>query len=135
MKTLEESFKKKAASHTAQQDDDDFFGGLLASQLRQLPAHQKIMVKMEINSIIYRCLLSSHAVSAQEIAHHSMTSNSRASQGMTNHGLLLYEGTEEHVPQYPPGYSLIIAPIEKEIILKKFSKFSKYSDVVLNFEQ
>ena len=69
MKSLEESLKRKADGHTGQQHDDDLFARLPASQLRQLPAHQKIMVKMEINSIVYRSLLSisSHGVASQVI--------------------------------------------------------------------
>ena len=47
-KSLEESMKRRATCQTVQQDDDDLFGRLLASQLRQLSGHQKIMVKMKI---------------------------------------------------------------------------------------
>ena len=128
-KSLEESMKRRAACQTVQQDDDDLFVQLLASQLRQLPGHHKIMVKMEINSIIYRSLLSlsSHGVASQQIAHHNMASNGTAGQGTSNQGVLLYQSIEEGRldyqplesrtlgsggnrayeeggPQYPPGY-------------------------------
>ena len=107
MKSLEESMKRRAASYPAQQDEDALFAQLLASQLKQLPAHQKIVVKMEINSIIYRSLLSSssHGRATQEIAHHNMASNhGTTGSGITNQGVLLYQGIEEGGPQYPPGY-------------------------------
>lgn len=97
MKSLEESMKRRAACQTVQQDDDDLFARLLASQLRQLPEHQKIMVKMEINSIIYRSLLSlsSHGGASQHIAQHNMASDCTAGQGISNQGMLLYQGIEE----------------------------------------
>jgi len=106
MKSLEESMKRRAACQTVQQDDDDLFAWLLASQLRQLPGHQKIMVKMEINSIIYRSLLllSSLGGASQHIAQHNMASDGTAGQGISNQGMLLYQGIEEGGSQYPPGH-------------------------------
>ena len=106
MKSLEESMKRRAACQTVQQEDDDLFARLLASQLRQLPEHQKIMAKMEINYIIYRSLLSlsSHGGASQHIAQHNMASDGTAGQGISNQGMLLYQGIEEGGPQYPPGY-------------------------------
>ena len=107
MRSLEESIRRRAASYHAQQDDDALFAQLLASQLKQLPAHQKVIVKMEITSITYRSLLSSssHEVATQKITHHNMASNhGTTGSGITNQGVLLYQGIEEGGPQYLPGY-------------------------------
>ena len=107
MKSLEESMKRRAVSYPAQQDGDALFAQLLASQLKQLPAHQKIMVKMEINSIICRSLLSSssHGLATHETPHCNMpTNHGNTASGITNQGVRLYPGNEEGGPQYPPGY-------------------------------
>ena len=107
MKSLEESMKRRVACYPAQQDDDALFTQLLASQLKQLPAHQKIMVKMEINLIIYHSLLSSssHGLATQEAPHRNMASNHGTNGlGITKQGVLLYQGIEEGGPPYPAGY-------------------------------
>ena len=107
MKSLEESMKRRVACYPAQQDDDALFTQLLASQLKQLPAHQKIMVKMEINLIIYRSLLSSssHGLATHETPQRDMPSNhGNTASGIANQGVRLYQGIEEGGPQYPPGY-------------------------------
>ena len=36
-----------------QHDEDDLFAELLASQLRNLPVHEKLQVKMRINQLAY----------------------------------------------------------------------------------
>lgn len=94
MKSLEESFKRRALNKTAPQDEDDLFGTLLASQLKQLPSHQKLMVKMEINNLVYRSLLS---VANQGVV--ATNQDQRANQ--SNQGMSSYE---EGVAQYHPGY-------------------------------
>ena len=124
MKPLQESMKRRAASYSAHQDDDDLFVQLLASQLKQLPAHQKIMVKMEINSIIYCTLLSSssHGLATHETPHRNMPSNHGiTASGIINQGVRLHHGIEESGTQYPPPViSSKIVHLEKKYPFVEF---------------
>ena len=47
--------KQKATQ--PQKDEESIFGDLIASQLRQLPYHERVMAKMEISNVLYSRLL------------------------------------------------------------------------------
>ena len=42
-------------------DEESIFGDLIASQLRQLQYHEKVMAKMEINNVLYAHLLKENS--------------------------------------------------------------------------
>ena len=55
----------KNVSQKKQHDEDDLFAELLASQLRNLPVHEKPQVKMRINQLVYEALMKNSANSAR----------------------------------------------------------------------
>jgi len=59
MKSIGESLKQcnEGEQLIKPKDEDELFCELLAKQLKQLPDTDKLMVKMQINSIIYNKLL------------------------------------------------------------------------------
>lgn len=55
----------KNVSQKKQHDEDDLFAELLASQLRNLPVHEKLQVKMHINQLVYEALMKDSANSTK----------------------------------------------------------------------
>ena len=55
----------KNVSQKKQHDEEDVFAELLASQLRNLPVHEKLQVKMRINQLVYEALMKNSANSAR----------------------------------------------------------------------
>jgi hypothetical protein len=61
MQSIGNSLKvvKEKEDEKANMDEDQLFSELLAKQLRQLPGSIKLMVKMQINNIVYNHLIQS----------------------------------------------------------------------------
>ena len=58
MKSMSARLEGKTSENTKrEQDEDDMFCCLLATQLRKLDPHEKLMVKMQINNTVYNCLM------------------------------------------------------------------------------
>lgn len=57
IKSISSKFQNKSSECMKEKDDDDMFCALLASQLRQLNPRDKLLVKMQVNNIIYNHLM------------------------------------------------------------------------------
>ena len=55
LQTIGDRLKEKPTQ--PQRDEESIFGDLIASQLRQLPYHERVMAKMEISNVVYSRLL------------------------------------------------------------------------------
>lgn len=55
LQTIGDRLKEKPTQ--PQRDEESIFGDLIASQLRQLPYHERVMAKLEIGNVVYSHLL------------------------------------------------------------------------------
>ena len=63
LKTIEQHLVNKD-SHKEVRDEDSLFGDLIASQLRKMPDHDRLVTKMEINNLIYSQLMKASSQEA-----------------------------------------------------------------------
>ena len=57
IKSISSNIKNKSSECQKEKDEDELFCGLLSTQLRQLNQMDKLLVKMQINNIIYNHLM------------------------------------------------------------------------------
>ena len=67
LKTIGEHLVNKDSSKEVR-DEESLFGDLIASQLRKMPEHDRLMTKMEINNLVYSRLMKA---SSQEVTDHT----------------------------------------------------------------
>ena len=60
LQTIGDRLKEKATE--PKKDEESIFGNLIASQLRQLQYHERVMAKMEINNVLYAHLLKKNSL-------------------------------------------------------------------------
>ena len=97
-------------------DEESLFGELIASQLRKMPNKDRLTTKMEINNIIFNCLLKSSSPEDQAVGYATARYPETAKveyperQNMAppppqhSYRLLPELGNVESAQTFPPGY-------------------------------
>ena len=106
-KAIGESLKHK--EQTTLKDEDVLFGELLVAQIKQLKPEVKLMVKMEIHSLLYKHLLA-HSTETQPSYYMLNTVGSSARNeyppptAASSANTEVSQGLDYGVPNYPVGY-------------------------------
>lgn len=116
LKTIGEHLVNKD-SHKEVRDEESLFGDLIASQLRKMPDHDRLVTKMEINNLIYSRLMKASSQEAIDNTGYAATRypevanrvyserQSITPQGAANPLRLLSDlGNAENTHTFPPGY-------------------------------
>lgn len=97
-------------------DEESLFGELIASQVRKMPDKDRSTTKMEINNVIFNCLLKSSSPEGQTVgyatARYPETANVEYSERQNmappppqhSFRLLSELGNVESAQTFPPGY-------------------------------
>lgn len=103
-KVLGESLKKRQ-EHENQTDEDHLFGELIVAHLKQLLPSDKIRIKMEINNLIYRQLMSYSAPSQSHSQGYLATTSTGTMIASSNEYQHQLSNEMQHEMQtFPPGY-------------------------------
>ena len=90
LQTIGDRLKEKATE--PKKDEESIFGDLIASQLRQLQYHERVMAKMEINIVLYAHLLKKNS-----------PNQAYSAGGMTCHIFTnVREATPPPIPSFAP---------------------------------
>ena len=76
LQTIGDRLKEKPTP--PQRDEESIFGDLIASQLRQLPYHERVMAKMEISNVVYSRLLRKNCTNPAYLAGGFQTQEQRS---------------------------------------------------------
>lgn len=71
LQTIGDKLKKKPTQ--PQRDEESIFGDLIASQLRQLPYHERVMAKMEISNVVYSRFLRKNSTNTGYFPGHKVS--------------------------------------------------------------
>ena len=104
IQSLGESIKRR--SEPVEKDEDKLFAELLATQLKQLPQPQKLLVKIEINNLVYNRLLQSSSIEEAHSMPHFQTHHQFSPGISSKPGTSQAQATEPDfaLPSFRPGY-------------------------------
>ena len=100
----------KRKEQTTLKDEDVLFGELLVTQIKQLKPEVKLMVKMEIQSLVYKHLLAHNSTETQPSYYMLNTVGPDARNeyhpptGATSANTEVSQGLDYGIPNYPAGY-------------------------------
>ena len=98
LQTIGDRLKEKPTQ--PQRDEESIFGDLIASQLRQLPYHERVMAKMEINNVVYSHLLRKNSTNPAYLA-----GGFQAQEQRSHNMPQVYSPTNVREPTPPPAAS------------------------------
>jgi len=92
---------------TQPQTEESIFGDLIASQLRQLPYHKRVMAKMEISNVVYSRLLRKNSTNPAYLAGGFPTQEQRSHDIAT-----VYSRTSVREPTPPPAQTFVLTDMQ-----------------------
>ena len=90
-----------------QRDEESIFGDLIASQLRQMQYHERVMAKMEISNVVYSRLLRKNSTNPAYLAGGFPTQEQRS-----NDIAPVYSQTSVREPTPPPDQTFVLTDMQ-----------------------